>query len=66
MYMTMCEKLITEEMLNSTIKTDLEMLRLLSRKIKCENLIVYDLIMDYCAQLHIGAYGNRELLTITI
>lgn len=61
----MCEKLITEEMLDSMKKTDIAVLQLLSRKIKCENVAVYDKVMDYCSQLHIGAFGDRENLTIT-
>ena len=63
--MTMCEKLITEEMLDSMKKTDLAVLQLLTRNIRCENVAVYDKIMDYCDQLHISAYGHRENLTIT-
>jgi hypothetical protein len=67
----MCEKYITEEMLKelhtgwSGKASDIDVLRLLSRKIKCENEAVYDRIMDYCDQLHISSFGNREELTIT-
>jgi hypothetical protein len=64
-------KYITEDMLNeihslwSGKTTDRDVLNLLSRSMKCENVAVYDKIMDYCSQLHISAYGSRDKLTIT-
>ncbi len=63
--------IITEDMLiNLKNKwtgkvSDIDVLQLLRRNILCENVAVYDKLMDYCNQLHISAYGNRENLTIT-
>ena len=62
-------KYITEQMLDDLINwrgtiTDLEALNLISRSMKCENVAVYDKVMDWCSQLHISAYGNRDELTI--
>jgi len=65
------EILITEEMLDNLRLSyfgrvsDIDVLRLLSRKMKCENIAVYDRVMDYCSQLHISAYSTRDELTIT-
>lgn len=64
-------KYITEQMLDEMKGnfygrvTDLDVLRLLARSMKCENVVVYDKVMDYCSQLHIGAFCDRENLTIT-
>jgi hypothetical protein len=56
---------VSEEMLN-TIKSDRDFFQVISSShLICENELVYDRIMNYFGQLHIGAFGNREQLTIT-
>lgn len=58
------ELFVTEEML-SKIKSDIDFFRTISSsKVRCENVLVYDKLMEYYDQLHIGAYGNRETLII--
>ena len=58
------ELLVTHEMLKN-IKTDLDFFQSISSsKVRCEDMMVYDKLMDWYSQLHIAAYGNREDLTI--
>ena len=62
--MTITELLVTHEMLKN-IKTDLDFFQQISySKVRCEDLMVYDKLMDWFGQLHIAAYGNRETLII--
>lgn len=56
--------LITQEMLDK-VTSDLDFFKMMSsQKIRCENVAVYDKIMDYIAGLRLPAQGNRETLTI--
>ena len=59
------ELLVTHEMLKN-IKTDLDFFQSISSsKVRCEDMMVYDKLMDWYSQLHISAYGTRDNLTIT-
>lgn len=58
------ELFVTEEML-SKISSDRDFFQTItSSKVRCENVAVYDKLMNWYGSLHIGAYGNRETLTI--
>jgi len=64
--MTEDELLVTEEMI-SNIRTDLDFFQSITHShLKCENVAVYDKIMDWCGQLHQSSFGNREKLIIVI
>jgi len=64
--MSMEELLVTEEMI-SNIRTDLDFFQSITYShIRCENVAVYDKLMDWCGQLHQSSWGNREDLTIVI
>lgn len=63
MYMSI-ELLVTREMLDN-IKTDMDFFQQIScSKVRCEDLMVYDKLMDWFSQLHIATYGDRETLII--
>ena len=60
------ELLVTEEMIKN-IRTDLDFFQSITHsRLKCENVAVYDKLMDWCSQLHQSSYGNRIELTIVI
>jgi uncharacterized protein YlxP (DUF503 family) len=59
-------QLITRKMVEEAGNTDIYWLRMLGSKVICEDVMVYDKVMDKCAQLHLSAYGDRETLEIVI
>lgn len=59
------DNLVTKAYLGSIKKTDIGFLQAMpSSPILCESEEVYDSVMKYFQQLHIGTSGNKETLTI--
>jgi hypothetical protein len=58
--------LVTRKMVDS-IKSDKDFIETIwSRKVICEDEYVYDKLLEFCAQLHLSAYGDKETLELVI
>jgi hypothetical protein len=60
------ELLVTHEMLNNINTEDDFLQSINSTHIRCEDVMIYDKLMDWCIKLDIAVFGDRIKLTITI